>query len=66
MERLLDPDSYLRNKIPEFVARGEFGLASGQQRGDGYTRLWFDEILPSDEVAFDADVYLVLKSKAKL
>lgn len=65
MERLLDPDSYLKAKIPQFVANGDFGLASGQQSGGGYTRLWFEEMLPADEVAFEADVYLVLKSKAK-
>jgi hypothetical protein len=65
MERLLDPDAYLRRSIPEFVTRGDFGLASGQQPGGTYTRLWFEEMLPADEVAFDADVYLVLRSKAK-
>lgn len=65
MERLLDPDSYLRRSIPEFVMRGDFGLASGQQPGGTYTRLWFEEMLPADEVAFDADVYLVLRSKGK-
>lgn len=65
MERLIDPDRYLKAKIPEFVARGEFGLASGQQPGGGYARLWFEELLPADEVAFEADVYLVLKSKAR-
>lgn len=66
MERLIDPDSYLKAKIPEFVTRGDFGLASGQLPGSGYTRLWFEEMLPADEVAFDADVYLILKSKAKV
>lgn len=65
MERLIDPDRYLKAKIPEFVTRGDFGLASGQQPGGGYTRLWFEEMIPADEVAFDADVYLLLKSKAK-
>jgi hypothetical protein len=65
MERLLDPDSYLKAKIPQFVANGDFGLASGQQPAGGYSRLWFQETLPADEIAFDADVYLVLKSKAK-
>lgn len=65
MERLLDPDAYLRAKIPEFVTRGDFGLASGHQAAGTYTRLWFEEIVPVDEVAFDPDVYLVLKSRAK-
>jgi hypothetical protein len=65
MERLLDPDKYLKGKIPEFVIRGDFGLASGQQPGGGYTRIWFEELLPDDEVAFDADVYLLTKAKSK-
>lgn len=65
MERVIDPDRYLKEKIPYLVSRGEFGLASGQQPGGGYTRLWFEELMPVDEVAFDADVYLLLKAKAK-
>src|SRR5579885_2191290 len=31
LERLINPDEYLRRKVPEFVARGDFGLASGYQ-----------------------------------
>ena len=65
MERLLDPDAYLRNKLPDFVLRGDFGLASGQQPGGEYARVWFSEMLPPEEVAFDADVYLLTKAKAK-
>ncbi len=65
MERLLDPDAYLRNKIPEFVSRGDFGLASGKQPDGSYARVWFEELLPADEVAFDADVYLLTKAKAQ-
>jgi hypothetical protein len=65
MERLLDPDAYLRNKLPDFVLRGDFGLASGLQPGGGYARIWFSEMLLPEEVAFDADVYLLIKAKAK-
>lgn len=64
MERLIDPDGYLRAKIPEFVTRGEFGLASGRQSGGGYARVWFGELLPADEVTFEADVYLLTKARA--
>ena len=49
MERLVDVDSYLKAKVPEFVSRGDFGLASGQQPGGTYTRVWFNEGLPVDE-----------------
>lgn len=65
LERLLDPDAYLRNKIPEFVSRGDFGLASGKQPDGAYSRVWFEALPPADEVAFDADVYLVTKARAK-
>ncbi|MFQ5844962.1 MAG: AAA family ATPase, partial [Planctomycetota bacterium] len=64
LTRLLDPDRTLRAKIPEFVARGEFGLASGQ-KGDGtFERVWFQEAVPADEVGFDANVFLLKRSRA--
>ncbi len=65
MDRLLDPDDYLRRRIPEFVERGEFGLASGQKPDGVYERVWFRELLPPDEVAFEADVYLLKKAQAQ-
>lgn len=64
MERLIDPDSYLKAKIPKFVENEEFGLASGRQPDGSYTRLWFKDPVAADEVAFDADVYLLQKAKA--
>ena len=65
LDRLLDPDAYLRGKIPEFVERGDFGLASGQQPEGTYERVWYKEPLPADEVAFESDVYLLKKAKAQ-
>jgi len=65
LDRLLNPDEYLRRRIPEFVVRGEFGLASGDEPSGRYSRIWFAEPLRPDEVAFDADVYLLTKAKAK-
>ncbi|MEX2032276.1 MAG: hypothetical protein WEA81_05360, partial [Dehalococcoidia bacterium] len=53
MERLVDVDLYLKAKVPEFVSRGDFGLASGQQPSGSYTRVWFNEGLPVDEVVFE-------------
>src|SRR5664280_3328178 len=63
LERLLDPDSYLKSKLPEFVMKGDFGYASGAQ-GDGYSRVWFRELLPQEEISFDSDVYLLLAKRA--
>src|SRR6266566_6201098 len=65
MERLLDPDSYLRARIPEFVMRGDFGFASGAKNDGGYSRVWFNELLPPEEISFDSDVYLLLKQTAQ-
>jgi hypothetical protein len=58
MERVLEPDMYIKHKLPEFVMRGDFGYASGAQ-GTGYSRLWFNEMLPQEEISFDSDVYLL-------
>ncbi len=65
LERVLDPDTYLRNRLPEFIMHGDFGFASGQKQEGGYSRLWFREMLPPDEVSFDSDVYLVLPRTAE-
>lgn len=65
LERLLDPDTYLRNRIPEFVMKGDFGFASGQKPEGGFARIWFSELLPPEEISFDSDVYLVLSMVAQ-
>lgn len=71
LTRLADPDAVLRKKIVEFVAKGDFGLASGEpvsgaKSGDSeYERLWFHEHVGPDEVAFEAKVYLVKRAKAE-
>lgn len=43
LTRLLDPDATLKAKICEFVARGDFGLASGLRSDGSYGRVWFEE-----------------------
>ena len=63
LERLVEPDNYLKSKLPEFVMKGDFGYASGAQ-GDGYSRVWFKELLPQEEISFDSDVYLLLAKRA--
>ena len=44
----------LRSKIVEFVGRRDFGVASGPKLDGTYERVWFDEVIPPDEVAFEA------------
>ncbi|HIQ21756.1 MAG TPA: ATP-binding protein, partial [Planctomycetes bacterium] len=65
LTRLLDPDTVLRGKIVEFVGRGDFGLASGPKPDGTYERVWFNELVPSDEVAFEPGVFLLKKDKAE-
>jgi hypothetical protein len=65
LTRLLDPDVVLKGKIVEFVGKGDFGLASGNQSDGSYDRVWFEELLSPDEVNFDANVFLITKAKAK-
>jgi hypothetical protein len=65
LTRLLDPDAVLRSQIVEFVERGEFGFASGPRPDGTYDRLWYNELLPPEEIAFDAGVFLLTKGKAK-
>ncbi|MBI5763662.1 MAG: ATP-binding protein [Planctomycetes bacterium] len=65
LTRLLDPDSILRTKITEFVRTGSFGLASGLAPNGAYERLWFNESIGPDEVAFEDGVFLLTKAKAE-
>jgi hypothetical protein len=64
IDRVLDPDAYLRTRVPDFVARGEFGLASGPKPDGTYERVWFEEAVSADEVSFDPGVFLLRKDKA--
>jgi len=64
LTRLLDPDAVLKGKIVEFVAKGDFGLASGAKSDGTFDREWFEELVSPDEVNFDANVFLLSKAKA--
>ena len=65
LTRLVDPDMILKGKIVEFVSNGDFGLASGRTSDGSYERVWFEELVAPDEVAFDAGVFLLRKDSAK-
>ncbi len=65
LTRLLDPDSTLRSKMVEFVQKGEFGLAYGQKPDGSFERVLYGETIDPAEVAFEAGVFLLLKSKAQ-
>ncbi len=65
LTRLIDPDAVLRQKVVEFVANGEFGLASGAKDDGGFNRLWYGEPIAAEEVAFEENVFLVTKARAQ-
>jgi hypothetical protein len=65
LTRLVDPDVILRGKIADFVANGDFGLASGKRANGGYERWWFTDVVATDEVAFEPDVFLLKKATAE-
>ncbi len=65
LTRMPDPDATLRSKIAEFVQRGDFGLASGQNPDGTYQRVWFCEPMGREEVSFDANVFLLTKANAQ-
>ena len=65
LTRLIDPDTVLRRQIVDFVSSGDFGLASGA-KGDGrYERAWYAEPMGVEEVAFEANVFLLTKARAE-
>jgi hypothetical protein len=62
----MDPDAVLRHKIVEFVGQGDFGLASGLQPDGTYNRIWYREAMAPEEVAFEADVFLLTKARTQV
>lgn len=65
LTRLLDTDEVLKTKIPEFVRKREFGLASMVKDDGRYERLWYGDLVAGEEVAFENDVYLLTRQKAE-
>lgn len=55
----------LKAKIVEFVGRGDFGLASGKRADGAFERVWFQESVAAEEVAFEAGVFLLRKATAE-
>ena len=52
-------------KIVEFVEKGDFGVGSAQNPDGSYERVWFEEPIGRDEIAFESDIFLLHKSRAK-
>ena len=65
LTRLVDPDAILRAKIAELVRNGDFGLGSNQRPDGTFERVWYRETVSIDEIAFDAQVFLLTKARAE-
>jgi hypothetical protein len=65
LTRLPDPDTILRRRVVEFVAKGECGFASGPTPDGSFQKVWFAEALAPEEVSFDSGVFLLTKTKAQ-
>lgn len=65
LTRLINPDTIIRNKIVEFIGKGDFGLASGPKPDGTYGRVWYQELIAPEEVAFESGVFLLTKEKAR-
>ena len=55
----------LRQKVQEFVAKGDFGLASGEKEPGNFNRCWYKQPVSADEVTFNSDTFLITKSRAE-
>ncbi len=62
LTRLVDPDAVLKSRIVAFVRNGDFGLASGKRADGSFERLWFEEAVGPEEVAFESGVFLLRKA----
>ena len=65
LTRLVDPDAVLRQKIVEFVAKGDFGLGSGRRADGRFERASFRATISPEDVMFEADVYLLSRGLAE-
>jgi len=65
MERLKDPEAYLRTKVPEFVEKKDFGLGSGPRPDGTWVRIWFGERPAPEEITFDGEVLLLTARAAR-
>jgi hypothetical protein len=66
LTRLPNPEEALKAAIPRLVERGDFGLASGSKSDSKFGRVWFRQLVPSEEVTFDSETFLIMKSRAEV
>ena len=65
LTRLMDPDTVLRQRILQFIEAGDFGLASDEKDDGEFGRVWYEEVVGTEEVVYEPGVFLLKKAKAK-
>jgi len=65
LTRLVDPEATMQKRIMAFVKTGEYGLATGKAGSGEYAKVWFKEEVAPEDVAFDANTFLLTQQSAK-
>ncbi len=66
LTRLPDPDKVIRLRVTEWVHAGDFGLASGDPDDSDLRTVWHEELVPTEEIAYEPGVFLLTKARAKM
>ena len=65
LTRLPDPDRVIRQRVAEWVQAGDFGLASGDPDGSDLRTVWYEELVATEEIAYEPGVFLLTKARAE-
>ena len=66
LTRLADPDRVIRQRVSEWVQAGDFGLGSGGPDADNLRTVWFEELVATEEIAYEPGVFLLTKARAEM
>ena len=66
LTRLADPDRVIRQRVAEWVQAGDFGLASGDPEGSDLGTVWYEELVATEEIAYEPGVFLLTKARAEM
>ena len=66
LTRLADPDRVIRQRVAEWVQAGDFGVASGDPDGTDLQTVWYEELVPTEEIAYEPGVFLLTNARAEV
>ena len=66
LTRLADPDRVIRQRVAEWVQAGDFGLVSGDPDGSDLRTVWYEELVATEEIAYEPGVFLLTKARAEM